>query len=1527
MKNNAFLSIMLGVMGLVLAVGAAKSDIDIAQVPLFSSIQPEPNLMVTVDDSRTMDNNYMPEDLARFTTGDQSYYPIDLWRVGANTILYSAQTNAIAYDPRITYKPWVRYDGQDCENADPTAIIVDQNAPLYLCLDKNDPNYPDETPTTIDMTAGGYYAPYIYPSVTDNAIIQSTADGDKNYPMYFIYTGDFTQRTGISTDMEAYPNTCSGYNLYLFSTPQPNPCLPDSYVPVVITPDIDHYAYEYLIENITKQIEYWDSYYPDWINPNVNIDNGGPANFDGVRNQLGLLVTVSSVPGSPTITSTQRSNLIQYEDRSMRTDCVGGVCTYDQEIRNYANWFVYHRLRRHAVQSAIGRAIAKAFVVSNRPIRIGFATTSYDGYTDTGYTDTNRTHTNTTDFGGKVKLGVRRFAVFNNARQLTSVSVDNRKAFFNDNLYSYVGSDIATGLKETLNKVGGYFKNDGNTGPWSNNPEISDASAQLSCRQNYNVLVTDGYNFNESDQYSGTPVSDINHGNVDGDEHPPAHTLDGVSIPGPMPAPPYRDDWPTADQAASAGNPGPTLADYAMYYWLYDLRTDMDNTVPKTSTGWAKDDAFWQHLVTYTVGLGISGTLTPNTVDNQGNLIHSADFDALVAGTKQWPDPAANLSLNFGERIDDLWHAAVNGRGNYLSAQNPQALASSLDNVIQTIVLAITGSSASVATNSTRLNTGAVLYQAKFDTTNWTGKLLAYCLDVNGEVGEMQSGSNQCASITGRAYAETDALWEAGSVLSGRLKPDTAAASSAGRMVYSYNRSIDGDGNIVGGIVFAWDNLSTEQQSGLDPTNANGSNLVSYFKGSEILDANGNIDNTNYRERVFTEADGTKKFWPLGDIVNSDPWFVGAEDFGYYTLPEGQNGAYQAFQNSKIQATVSSNPRLQMVYVGGNDGMLHAFQAAHWDGATMDAGKRTENDTQQGNGSEIFAYIPGSIVKASADQGGLALRGKVEGFTHKYLVDGAPRAGDAYFNSAWHTVLVGSTGAGGYYYNPENATANKNKFGSVFALDVTNPMDFANDTDAATANPDNSNAGGARGASKILWEFTKEDDPESISGYSHGSLGVPMAKPTLARLQNGAWAAIIANGYDGEQGLPVLYLLDLSKKPCTDHTNDCGFIIKKFSPCYNNATYCPSSTMGNGLSSPVPVDVDGDRRVDYVYAGDLLGNLWKFDLTCASSNLDKAACASEWKVAYGGSDDHGVGIGGRPLFTACDDSTNPTSCSLEHRQPITEKPQVGNVGPEQTSAVFGQAKQNASLMVYFGTGKYLEGSDTDSKTPTQSFYGLWDKNTDTQSAGSHDIITNRSKLQQQEVLSSACLSANNQPIRLTTNTPVCYKDSCDYPASSMSSVDSDCQSTTINLSARTVNQQQGWYLDLIDYPGADPSGERSVSTSVLVNGNIVFTSVIPSSDQCKPGGTSWIMELNALTGQRGLDPPLDTNADHTINSADMVGGIPPSGLKSSAGILTTPAVTYGPGKAVKCFSGSTGVLQCVSDAMPMPGVMSWQQLR
>ncbi len=793
--------------------------------------------------------------------------------------------------------------------------------------------------------------------------------------------------------------------------------------------------------------------------------------------------------------------------RSSRTDCTAGVCTYDEEIQNFANWYTYYRSRILLARAGIGRA----FAAQGNTMRVGFAAINKSSSTVDG-TSTS-----------VVKNGVRQF------------TGTDREDFF-DNLYEHAIPTSGTPLRGAIKSVGEYFKRTDDEGPWGETPGTS-GGTQHECRQNYNILMTDGF-------WNGSSPSVGNSDNTAGS------SITNNSSPAVPSSYTYTPELPYSDAFSD------TLADVAMYYWKNDLRTDLLNKVPTNS----EDPAFWQHVVNFTVGLGVTGTLTE-----------------LPSGTDAWPDPATSNSA----KIDDLWHAAVNSRGDFFSAADPTVFANALSSALTSIV-ARTGSASAVAANSNSLIADGRLYQAKFNSGDWSGQLLSIPINSNAILGATE--------------------WDGGTV---SLAPGTIAPAS--RVMITKGSS--------DGVAFEYANLTTAQKALLDKdvdgTIDNcGLERVAYLRGGAVNEGAGGTFSCASTTVInkFRSRSTTK----LGDIVNSGPFYVGRPNAGYSDV---DHAGYAAFRTSY-------KDRTPVVYVGSNDGVLHGFNACV-EGVTAGC-------TAADEGKELIAYIP-SPVHANLNR----LSDKDYNSDHRYLVDGSPMVADAYTGTTprWRSVLVGGLNGGGQGY---------------YALDVTNPADGAQSAPVFSV---------ANAASLLLWEFTDADDVDMGYSYNLSPINPFTGQASqIVKMENNQWAVIVGNGYNSTGGKAVLYILFITGGEDGVWTLGTDYI-----------KLVADAGTGNGLSTPMPFDASGNGLVDTIYAGDIKGNLWKFDVSSSSP--------ASWNMA----------IGGLPLFVS---GTN---------KPIISPPVVSS-------------HPDGGQLILFGTGKYLETGDT-TDTNAQTMYGIWDHNT------------------------------------------------------------------------------------------------------------------------------------------------------------------------------------------------------------------------
>lgn len=490
------------------------------------------------------------------------------------------------------------------------------------------------------------------------------------------------------------------------------------------------------------------------------------------------------------------------------------------------------------------------------------------------------------------------------------------------------------------------------------------------------------------------------------------------------------------------------------------------------------DPSYWQNMTNFMVGLGVRGSLDP-----------AVDLAALSAGTKVWPAPSATLSLP--ANIDDLWHAAVNSRGAYYSAKDPATLAAAITGALAG-AQGGSGATAGVATVSSTLQNGNRKYVPTYNGNVWSGNIAAQPLNANGQA--------------------TAAVWNA------------AARVPAwnSRNIYTWDAGLAPPR----AVSFTWATLSTANQGAM----SSGSNdLVDFLRGDHSKEVSQTQPLLPFRERK--DATGTP--FVLGDFVNSNPVLIkGLFDGGYGGLNLGGANGYQIF-------TAAKAARDAVLFVGGNDGMLHGFKDVN---AQLPLASTAATD-----GVEVFAYVPRTVYPDLHK-----LSDKTYGTTvpHQYYVDGPQSESDAFVRGpgatpgtlaaspSWRNYLMGSLGAGGR---------------AVYALDVTTSPNL--------------------NASNIRWE---------ISSATDGDLGYVMAPIQVGVLPNGKWVALFGNGFSSNNGYATLFVVDLETAAITKINVD--------------------TSGSNGLGG-VGVQRNTNGEITNLYAGDLKGKLWKFDYDVATTAL------------------------------------------------------------------------------------------------------------------------------------------------------------------------------------------------------------------------------------------------------------------------------------------------------------------------------------
>ena len=469
-----------------------------------------------------------------------------------------------------------------------------------------------------------------------------------------------------------------------------------------------------------------------------------------------------------------------------------GGCTFavpvagrneSQEYANFATWYSYHRTRMKVAKAGA----ADAFHQLGNNVRTGFRSL----------------HQNNGNSNYDIPVNDGNNGVFEGSARTTWFS----------KLMNARGQS-GTPLLNALEGTGTYFSSSSSSGPYG----PGSVANQLACRQNFAILTTDGY-WNGS--YSGGA------GDQDGTNGPSiTNPADGTNEVRYTVSHPFRD--------GVGVNYSNTLADVAMRYWKRDLRTDLDNIVP-TATN---NPAFWQHMVTFGVSIGLRGTVDQTTVAD----VLAAGRPRINGVSVNWPDPTDTENA---ERIDDLLHAAVNGRGEFIAASNAEDFGTALNSVLGQIQSRL-ASGSNVATNSTSYQTNSRIYQATYRSVQWTGELASIPISASG-IGGTPS-------------------WLVSSRIAATYADGSPANDYHNRTVLTWNGSQ--------GANFPTAAQTTALARTTGPAQVTGANNAAYIKGNASQErSNGGV----LRNRLSR----------LGDIINSSPFYVADTETIYVGANDG----------------------------------------------------------------------------------------------------------------------------------------------------------------------------------------------------------------------------------------------------------------------------------------------------------------------------------------------------------------------------------------------------------------------------------------------------------------------------------------------------------------------------------------------------------------------------------------------------------------------------------------------------------------
>ena len=671
------------------------------------------------------------------------------------------------------------------------------------------------------------------------------------------------------------------------------------------------------------------------------------------------------------------------------------------------------------------------------------------------------------------------------------------------------------------------------------------------------------------------------------DERSPTVTMDtalGVSSLG------------SSFEPIGAGAATYNMAGLAYYAHTQDIRGD-DASKPNTIGK--------QTIDTYTVDV-----LEPGNADNSSSsraLFNTSSVKSSSGPTMYW------LAAKYGgfndvkgdgkpANVSTWWTNGSTGNqfhpDNYFQGNRPDLIQTGLQNIFSRISSkkALAASPPSVSATrvlnvaTTVYNTSSVgfpYYTTKYTPGDWTG-------DVIGAIGQIAADAS-VAPVSGSPS------WSA------QLQLDTLVTTpnggspaklgwDTGRRVVTY------DAAAKVGVPFRYASFTSTMKGYVNSD----STMLDYLRGDRTNEG------LTFRIRTHT----------LGDIVDSSAVQVQGALSPYYS--DSTNPGYSAFATS-----IAS--RAPVVYVGANDGMLHAFAA--------DFSLPTVANPVTGGGSELFAYAPNLALAGptgSPKNTGMWALSNLTGFTHHFYVDQTPQVADVDFGWTcttlhtactaatpdWHTILVGGLGKGGK---------------GVYALDVTSVPPALD----LTSSPGSTAASESQIKNKVLWEFKDTD-----LGYTYGS-------PLVVKTRRYGWVVMFASGYNNT-GKGYLYVLSAKT----------GTLLDKVATTVGTAANPSGLNHPNGYTKSV-----SDATIEQIYAGDLLGNVWRFDVSSATVNFPAPV-----------------------LLATLTDSSSAG-------QPITTSPRI-EVDINSTGL-------GTRRWVFVGTGKFLDTSDL-LTTQQQTMYALRD---------------------------------------------------------------------------------------------------------------------------------------------------------------------------------------------------------------------------
>ncbi len=531
-----------------------------------------------------------------------------------------------------------------------------------------------------------------------------------------------------------------------------------------------------------------------------------------------------------------------------------------------------------------------------------------------------------------------------------------------------------------------------------------------------------------------------------------------------------------------------------------------------------------------------------STYKNSNQFYLAAKFGGFKVPAGYDPDSATALpSVQSWYTTGRLSPSGQQLPDNYFIASDPQSMVNGLTQAFANIAAAIDETTTGAATSVPQVSVaGATSYSASYKSEGWIGEVTA------------------SKRVFGSSASPLE-YWKFSDKLTTQLASDgwKAVGSGGNRVMVTWNGSA--------GVPFQEASLSAAQKAALNTTWITGNDttdFVNYLRGERAKEAT----TPNYRVRTKL----------LGDIVGSTLKPVGPPSFNFTDF---YNPGYSAFKSAWANRTT-------VLYVGTNAGVLHAINGKPCTSTSAtNCASATAADIDANAGKEVFAYVPGALFKspispATEATDGLAALGN-PAYVHKNFVNASPLD----FDIDLSNTVKGKSGSPGQCKNPDNVSptywrtvliGGLGKGGkSFYALDITNPNPAG--LDEATQ------------AAKALWEFPRSADLANLTYSLADKMGYSFGKPVVVKTKQHGWVAIFTSGYNNADGKGYFFVVDA----CT------GLLVQ--APISTGAGTVSAEA---GLTHPTAyIKNFKDGTADSVYAGDLLGNVWRLDLRALTGDF------------------------------------------------------------------------------------------------------------------------------------------------------------------------------------------------------------------------------------------------------------------------------------------------------------------------------------